>query len=113
MNLADILKKLRNSYCGNVGAQFTHVYNSVAKEWIQRHMESQEFLQFSDEERKQILRHVVDAATFGDFCAEKFDTKRFGLDGGESFIPGMQALVEQACTHSVKDIVIGIAHRGR
>lgn len=106
----DLLKKV---YCGQVAVQFMHAQDPAIKDWVKEKFERGTLLDLSNEEKKKIFRQAAEAEMFEHFLSVKFKAKRFGLDGGESLIPGMHAIVETACSSGIENIVIGMPHRGR
>jgi len=112
-SLRDIIQTLRRSYCGTVGIEYRHILSKVEKDWIAERIEK-EFPPFSVEQKRIILRDLADAELFEKFLAIKFPTsKRFGLEGAESLIPGLQALLERGSNLGIENVVIGMPHRGR
>ena len=110
--LVDIL---RQTYCGPVGYQYMHISDPEQRDWLQRRIESGEkAIAFTPEGKRAILNKIVEAEVFEKFCAVKFvGTKRFGLDGGEAMIPAMEQIIKRGGQLGVKDIVLGMSHRGR
>ncbi|MBP0462751.1 2-oxoglutarate dehydrogenase E1 component [Roseomonas sp. PWR1] len=113
--LREIIAICRASYCGSIGVEFMHIQDPDQKSWIQRRIEGAPWLTaFDAEAKKRILSDLTDAEGFESFCARKFvGTKRFGLEGGESTIPALETVIETAAKEGVKEIAIGMAHRGR
>jgi 2-oxoglutarate dehydrogenase E1 component len=113
--LREILAICRASYCGSIGVEFMHIQDPEQKAWIQRRIEGAPWLTAFDREAKaRILSELTEAEGFEAFCARKFvGTKRFGIEGGESTIPALKAVIETAAREGVKEIAIGMAHRGR
>ncbi|MCS6892494.1 MAG: 2-oxoglutarate dehydrogenase E1 component [Rhodovarius sp.] len=111
----EIIERVRASYCGPIGVEFMHIQSPEQKSWIQRRVEGAPWnTAFSKEDKRRILAQLTEAEGFEAFCARKYvGTKRFGLEGGESTIPAVQAVIETAANHGVKEICIGMAHRGR
>ncbi|MCA3350114.1 MAG: 2-oxoglutarate dehydrogenase E1 component [Roseomonas sp.] len=114
-NLREILAICRASYCGSIGVEFMHIQDPDQKSWIQRRIEGAPWVgAFDNTQKNQILQQLTEAEGFEAFCARKFvGTKRFGLEGGETTIPAVQAAIETAAKQGAKEIVIGMAHRGR
>ena len=114
-SLREILAICRASYCGSIGVEFMHIQDPDQKSWIQRRIEGAPWIgAFDTTQKNQILQQLTEAEGFEAFCARKFvGTKRFGLEGGETTIPAVQAAIETAAKHGAKEIVIGMAHRGR
>ncbi|MBR0680506.1 2-oxoglutarate dehydrogenase E1 component [Roseomonas eburnea] len=113
--LREIIAICRASYCGSIGVEFMHIQDPEQKAWIQRRIEGAPWLgAFDPAAKKQILQELTEAEGFESFCARKYvGTKRFGLEGGESTIPALEAVIETAAKGGVQEIAIGMAHRGR
>jgi 2-oxoglutarate dehydrogenase E1 component len=113
--LKEIIAICRASYCGSIGVEFMHIQDPDQKSWIQRRIEGAPWLgAFDLAAKKELLSDLTKAEGFEAFCARKFvGTKRFGLEGGESTIPALEAVIETAAAAGVKEIAIGMAHRGR
>lgn len=113
--LKDIVAHLQKTYCESIGVEYMFIRNPEVLTWLQERMEkSQNIPNFSKKEKKQILNKVVEAVTFENFLATKFvGQKRFSLEGAESFLPAMNALMEHGVELGIEDYVIGMAHRGR
>ncbi|MCX7377605.1 MAG: 2-oxoglutarate dehydrogenase E1 component [Alphaproteobacteria bacterium] len=110
-----ILKVLRETYCGPIGVEFMHIQDPDQKAWIQRRVEGAPWTSAYDAERKKtILQQLTEAEGLETFCQRRFvGTKRFGLEGGEVTIPALQAIIEMAAKGGVNEIAIGMPHRGR
>ncbi len=113
--LSQILERLRATYCRKVGVEFTHVQDPGRKQWLQRRMEETENqTALETAERLRILEKLSAASLFERFLHTKFlGQKRFSLEGAEALIPLLDGLVEEAPGHGVREIVLGMAHRGR
>jgi 2-oxoglutarate dehydrogenase E1 component len=113
--LREILQALRETYCGSIGAEFMHITEPVEKRWWQQKLESiRSKPNFSAEEKKHILDRLTAAEGLERYLHTKYvGQKRFSLEGGESFIASMDAVVQGAGVRGVQEIVIGMAHRGR
>lgn len=113
--IRQILKILRRTYCRHIGVQFMHITNPAQKAWIQERIEGEEKdIRFTREGKKAILNKLIEAETFEKFCDVKYTgTKRFGLDGGEAMAPALEQIIKRGGQLGVKEIVIGMAHRGR
>ncbi len=113
--LRQILTRLGNTYCGPIGVEFTHVQDPGRKAWIRELMEeSQNKPNLEDRERHRILEKLAAAELFENFLHTKFlGQKRFSLEGGESLIPLLDHIVENSPAFGVREIVLGMAHRGR
>jgi 2-oxoglutarate dehydrogenase E1 component len=114
-SLREIMAILRETYCGSIGVEFMHIQDPDQKSWIQRQIEGVDWRKgFAAERRRKILRELIEAEDFETFCQRKFvGTKRFGLEGGESTIPALHTVIETAARDGVREIVIGMPHRGR
>lgn len=110
--LADIL---RSSYCGKVGLEYMHIADVEERRFLQEKFEGPEdVIQFTPEGKRAILAAVVRGEQYEAFLAKKYvGTKRFGLDGGESMIPALEAVIKYGGQSGVREIIYGMAHRGR
>jgi 2-oxoglutarate dehydrogenase E1 component len=113
MRLGDILGLLRDAYCRTVGVEYMHIQESAQKRWIQQHVEGVS-IQLSPEEHRWILDRLNAAEALEQFLNTKYiGQKRFGLEGGESAIPLLDAVLDDAAVAGQKQAVLGMAHRGR
>lgn len=113
ITLRALLEKLKRTYCGSVGVQYTHIRSREKMNWIRAKIEGPQ-PEFTPHERTQMLERLAYASIFESFLANKYNTtKRFGLEGCEGLIPGMKALVDTATLMGVDGIIMGMAHRGR
>src|SRR6266567_766718 len=110
-----LVEVLRRIYCGSIGYEFMHINDPEQRDWLQRRIEgADKAISFTPEGKRAILNKLIEAEAFEKFCAVKFvGTKRFGLDGAESMIPGMEQIIKRGGQLGVKDIVLGMPHRGR
>jgi len=110
--ITDILKA---TYCGTFALQYMHISNPEEAAWLKERIEGYgKEIQFTKQGRKAILNKLVEAEGFEKFLHVKYmGTKRFGLDGGESLIPAMEQIIKRGGNLGVRDIVIGMPHRGR
>ena len=113
--LPEMLAILTRTYCGTVGIEFMHISDPEAKQWIQERIEGPDKeINFTPEGKKAILSKLIEAEGFEKFLDVKFTgTKRFGLDGSESLIPALEQIIKRGGALGIKDIVLGMAHRGR
>lgn len=113
--LRDIITVLEQTYCGSVGAEYIHLNDEAEQAWVQQRMEStRSNPSFSNGVKRRILDRLVAAEGLEKYLGTKYPgTKRFGLEGGESFIPCMAELIHRAGRAGVRETVIGMAHRGR
>jgi 2-oxoglutarate dehydrogenase E1 component len=111
----EIVGTLRKNYCGKVGLEFMHIQDVEEREFLQARMEGNDKeISFTPEGKRAILGKVVEAEQWEKFLAKKYvGTKRFGLDGGESMIPALEAVLKYAGAAGVEQVVLGMAHRGR
>ncbi|WP_091735491.1 2-oxoglutarate dehydrogenase E1 component [Phenylobacterium immobile] len=110
-----ILDLLERTYCGNVGVQYMHISDPREKAWLQERIEGEgKAITFSPEGKIAILKKLIEAEGFEKFSHRRFPgTKRFGLDGGESMIPAMEQIIKRGGALGVRDIIVGMPHRGR
>ncbi len=115
MTLRDIVKALRQTYCGTIGAEFMYISDPAEKRWWQQRLESiRSTPSFDAEKKRHILERLTASEGLERYLHTKFvGQKRFSLEGGESFIAAMDELVMHAGEKGVEEIVIGMAHRGR
>ena len=113
--LREMVSVVRDTYCGHIGVEFMHIQDPAQKAWIQQAMEgSRNRPNLNKGDKLEILRQLDEAEGFERFLDIKYPgTKRFSLEGSESVIPALETLIEGACVWGVRDIVIGMAHRGR
>jgi len=113
--LHEILDILTRTYCGTIGVEFMHISDPDEKSWIQQRIEGRgKEVTFTLEGKKAILKKLIEAEGFEKYCQVKFTgTKRFGLDGGESLIPALEQIIKRGGNLGVKEIVLGMPHRGR
>ncbi len=110
-----ILQVLRETYCGPIGVEFMHIQDPDQKAWIQRRVEGAPWRSaFGRAAKKTILQQLTEAEGLETFCQRRYvGTKRFGLEGGEVTIPALHAIIETAAKSGVREIAIGMPHRGR
>jgi 2-oxoglutarate dehydrogenase E1 component len=114
-SLRKIVESLYKIYAGSIGFEYSYIRESDVKEWLRNKIEK-EALAFnpSIDEKKQILQKLNEAVVFENFLGTKYlGQKRFGLEGGESTIPALDAIINTAADLGVKEAMIGMAHRGR
>ncbi len=113
MKLRDVLGILRNSYCRTIGVEYMYIESPQEREWIQEHVEVGA-PQFPREEQLRILYELNGAEAFESFLQTKFvGQKRFSLEGGESVIPILDAVISSAADRGLDEVCIGMPHRGR
>src|SRR6185436_18944587 len=113
--LREIVAICQRTYCQTLGVEFMHISNADQKGWIQERIEgADKEITFTREGKRAILNKLVEAEGFEKFCDTKFTgTKRFGLDGGEALIPALEQIIKRGGNEGVKEIVLGMPHRGR
>jgi len=114
-NLNEILSILKKTYCSTIGYEFMHMSDPEEKAWVRNRIEGPEKnITFTDNGKKAILNKIIEAEGFEKYLQVKFvGTKRFGLDGGESLIPALEQIIKRGGNLGVKEIKIGMPHRGR
>lgn len=113
--LGELHNALKQTYCQSIGIEQSHIQSSEIREWIQERIEeSRGRANFSHDKKLRILTHLHQAEMLERFLHAKFlGQKRFSLEGGETCIPLLDAMIEQASRAGVQEIVLGMAHRGR
>lgn len=114
-SVREVLAILERTYCSTVGVEFMHINQSEEKAWIQSRIEGRDKeIHFTNEGKLAILQKLTEAEGFEQYLAKKYiGTKRFGLDGGESLIPALEAIIKTGGQYGVEEVVIGMPHRGR
>lgn len=113
--LQEIVATLEQTYCQTVGVEYMHIVDSREKLWLQQRLESvRSHPNYSVEVKHHLLERLVAAEGLEKLLGSRYPgTKRFGLEGGESLIPLLDELIQRAGSYGAKEIVIGMAHRGR
>lgn len=113
--LKDIISHLEQTYCGSIGVEYLYMREPKVVKWLQERMEkSKNTPSFSTKAKRAILKKLTHAVVFENYLHTKFvGQKRFSLEGGESVIPGIYALIEHGSHLGIGDYVVGMAHRGR
>ncbi len=111
----EIVAVLQANYCGHVGLEYMHINEVEERRFLQERMEGKDAaIQFTPEGKQSILTKVIHAEQWEKFLARKYvGTKRFGLDGGESAVPALEAVIKYGGQYGVEEIDVGMAHRGR
>ncbi len=114
-SVREIVAVLRANYCGHVGLEYMHINEIDERRFLQDRMEGKDAeIHFTPEGKKAILSKVIQAEQWEKYLAKKYvGTKRFGLDGGESAVPALEAVIKYGGLAGVNDMVFGMAHRGR
>ncbi|MFP1945729.1 2-oxoglutarate dehydrogenase E1 component [Lonsdalea quercina] len=115
MKLRDLYAALRQTYCGPIGAEYMHITNTEEKRWIQQRIESVVGQpSFSVDERRRFLKELTAAEGLERYLGAKFPgAKRFSLEGGDALIPMLKEIVRHAGKNGTREVVLGMAHRGR
>lgn len=115
VKLRDIIALLRDTYCSTIGVEFIHIHNPEERDWIQSRMETTRNRTALDiETKKLIFKRLSEAETFERFLHTRYVAqKRFSVEGGESVIPMIDCMIETAAEFGGKEVVMGMAHRGR
>ena len=113
--LREILEWMQTTYCRSIGVQFMHIDELSVRQWLQDHMEeSQNRITLRRDEQLRILTRLTDAVVFEEFLQKKYvGAKSFSLEGAESLIPLLDLAIERAGEDGIREIVLGMAHRGR
>ncbi|MDW7710503.1 MAG: 2-oxoglutarate dehydrogenase E1 component [Deferrisomatales bacterium] len=113
--LGDVVQALRETYCRSVGVEYTHLQDPEERRWMRARMEpGRNRGRFSREERREVLRWMVRAGRFEEFLHKRYlGQTRFSLEGGEVLIPQLRSLVRGAAERGVRQVILGMAHRGR
>ncbi len=113
--LGEIYQIVRQTYCGSIGSEYMHITETSEKRWLQKRLETSRGKAILNEvEKINILQQLTDAEGLERYLHSKYvGQKRFSLEGGESLIPLLDELVQFAGTQKIKEVVIGMAHRGR
>ncbi len=113
--LKNVVDWYEKTYCGTIGCEQYYIYNEEEREWLQQKMEATaNSYPLSKETKLRLFRKLYQADYFENFLARKFvGKKRFSLEGGETLIPLMDTIVEEAGSHNMDGLIIGMAHRGR
>jgi 2-oxoglutarate dehydrogenase E1 component len=114
-NIREILNFLKKTYCGSIGYEYMHISNPTERTWLRDRVEkSEDALQFTKNGKEAILKKLIQAEGFEKFLHTKYvGTKRFGLDGAESLIPALEQIIKIGGQRNVKEVKIGMSHRGR
>ena len=114
-SINELIPFLKRIYCSSIGVEYMHMADPIEKIWFRERMEKEESqLKFTDNGKKNILNKLIQAEGFEKFLALKFvATKRFGLDGAESLIPALEQIIKRGGQLNVKEVKIGMPHRGR
>ena len=113
-NIKEILQFLREKYCGSIGYEYMHISNPFERKWFRDRVEKKDDFKFTQNGKEAILNKLIQAEGFEKYLHTKYvGTKRFGLDGGESLIPALEQIIKIGGQSQVKEVKIGMSHRGR
>ena len=113
-NIKEILQFLREKYCGSIGYEYMHISNPFERKWFRDRVEKTDDFKFTQNGKEAILNKLIQAEGFEKYLHTKYvGTKRFGLDGGESLIPALEQIIKIGGQSQVKEVKIGMSHRGR
>lgn len=114
IKIKELIAALDKTYCSSYGVQYMHIPSRHMCDWIRERIEVPEPFKFSKDEKRSILDRAMWATVFEQFLATKFpNDKRFGLEGGETMVPGLKFMIDKLVSEGVEDIFIGMPHRGR
>ena len=114
VTLRQVVSNLERTYCQTLGVEYMHISSMEKTNWIRKHVETPKWLQFSKEKRLHIYERVCFAESFEKFLGNKFNTaKRFGLEGGESCVPGLKCMIDRGSELGLESFCFGMPHRGR
>ncbi|HVM38211.1 MAG TPA: 2-oxoglutarate dehydrogenase E1 component [Sphingomicrobium sp.] len=114
-SVREIVAVLQANYCGSVGIEYMHINDLEERRFLQERIEGKDAaISFTPEGKQAILTKVIEGEQWEKFLARKYvGTKRFGLDGGESAIPALEAVIKYGGQYGVTEVAVGMAHRGR
>jgi 2-oxoglutarate dehydrogenase E1 component len=115
MTLSQVVKTLEDIYCGTIGLEYMHIQDLNQRQWLQDRLENPANRKsFNTAEKKHFLQRLTAAEGFEKFLDLKYTgTKRFGVEGGEAVVPALEEVIATAANLGVKEVIIGMAHRGR
>ncbi|GAB5378861.1 MAG: 2-oxoglutarate dehydrogenase E1 component [Aliiglaciecola sp.] len=115
MSLKELFASLNRTYCGSIGAEYMHITDTEQKRWLQQRIESvQAKPEISRDEKVNILKGLIAADGMEKYLGAKFPgAKRFSLEGGDALVPMLKGLISHAGANGTKEVVVGMAHRGR
>lgn len=115
ISVRELVDLLQRNYCGNVGLEYMHINDVEERRFLQEKFEGRDKdIHFTPEGKRAILNKLIEAEQFEKFLGRKYvGTKRFGLEGAESAVPALESIIKVGGAHGVKEIIIGMPHRGR
>lgn len=112
--LKNIYEKLRTAYCGSIGIEYSTIADEAEREWLQDYIEQRLPIQYDAQTKKVILQNLIASETLEKYLDMKYvGQKRFSIEGADSLIPMLDLLAQGACRYGIREMVIGMAHRGR
>lgn len=112
--LHEIMRRLKNTYCGTMGAEYMFIQDRQKCDWVRERIEAPGVFQMTDMEKRRLLARLVRSTRFEAFLSEKWPSeKRFGLEGCEVLIPAMKHIIDKSSGYGVESFIIGMPHRGR
>lgn len=113
--LSEIIARLKQTYCGNIGVEYMHITTSEEKHWVQKRFEGDlSTPHYNADKKKRILKQITAAETLERYLHTKYvGQKRFSLEGGEAAIAALDHLIQNGTAQGVEELIIGMAHRGR
>lgn len=111
---AEVSQMLQEIYTGPIGYEYNHIPSVEVHDWIRERIEKVPAFKYTKQQRGYLLDRILESQAFTDFCEKKYSSaKRFGIDGLDAAISGMEMLVDSAKEHGVTNMIFGMAHRGR
>ncbi len=113
--LRELVDRLRETYCRTIGVELAHLHDRELRSWLEERMErARNHITLTPDTERFLLRKLTQAELFEQFLGTRFlGAKRFSLEGGEGLVPLLELVIDRAVGHGVKDVAIGMAHRGR
>lgn len=113
--LSEIIARLKQTYCGNIGLEYMHITDSAQKHWVQQRFEADlSTPRYDADKKRRVLKQITAAETLERYLHTKYvGQKRFSLEGGESLIAALDHLIQHGTEQGVEELIIGMAHRGR
>ena len=110
-----MIEAMESIYCGSIGVEYMHIVDTKEKRWIQQRLESARGkFNYTNDQKKGFLERLTAAEGLEKYLGNKYvGAKRFGVEGGESFIPMVNEIIQRAGAVGCKEVVIGMPHRGR
>jgi 2-oxoglutarate dehydrogenase E1 component len=112
--LREVVNKLQTTYCSGLGVEYMHMGDVVKCNWIRDQIETPKWMQYSKAKKLHVFERLAYADCFEEFLQKKFNTtKRFGVEGGDSVIPGLKCMIDRGSELGIQSFVFGMPHRGR